>query len=70
MPKERFVWYRIQKCVGGFYYILHVAAYVQRERERERENEATQLPENQDVANNICSPFQRQGAYTHIGYSL
>lgn len=68
--REWFVQYRGQKCVRGFYYILHLAAYVQREQERERGNEATQLPENQDVANNICSPFQRQGAYTHIGYSL
>lgn len=39
-------------------------------REREKGNEAGWLPKIQDVANNICSPFQRQGAYTRIGYSL
>lgn len=39
-------------------------------REGERGNGANWLPKIQDVAHNVCSPFQRQGAHTLIGYSL
>lgn len=66
---EWFVWYSRQISVRDFYYLLHFSAYVHREREREKGNEANWLPKIQDVANNVCSPFQRQGAYTRIGYS-
>lgn len=73
-----FVWFRRQKSVSDFYCISHFSGYVQggggRGKERGRGrwvgNESTWLPNIQDVANNVCSPLQRQGAYIHIGYSL
>lgn len=70
MPKENGLFGIEDRNVSGAFITFYMWLLMCRESERERGNEATQLPENQDVANNICSPFQRQGAYTHIGYSL
>lgn len=61
---------RTEMCQGLLLHFTCCCLCAERARKRERGNETTQLPENQDVANNICSPFQRQGAYTYIGYSL
>lgn len=55
---------------------FHISVVMYREEEGEGEgeggvgDESTWLPNIQDVANNVCSPLQRQGAYIHIGYSL
>lgn len=56
--------------LSGTFITFYISVLMWREREREKGNEANWLPKIKDVANNICSPFQRQGAYTHIGYSL
>lgn len=34
----RFVWYSRQESVRGFYYILHLGAYVQRERKEMKQS--------------------------------
>lgn len=62
---EWFVWYRRQISVNDLLYFTFPQLCTELRKKREE-----MKPKIQNVAKNVCSPFQRQGAYIHIGYSL